>query len=130
MQAGRRRQLLVATVGFDLGGAEAQGHAADADVVLAGRQSDDGRLPVVPDLSGDLAGGAYASVAAAPAGGDAVPIASYDLQGGTLLGGALLRDQAGILILGAIAPDRCFLFPQKSNISGALGRCLGAARAA
>lgn len=106
------RGLVIAVLALDLGGAEAQGHAADADVVVLGGVADDAGLAVVAYLGGDLAG-----AAADARGRAALRGAREDLLVGALLRGTLLGEQPRVFVLGPVAPHGRLLLPQQRHIA-------------
>jgi len=105
--------VVVAALTLDLGGTKSHGHSSYSNVVLARCVSNDGRLAVMPNLGGDLAGGADAGVSTASGGAAGT---SDNLEVGSHLGGSLLGSQAGVLVLRPIAPYGRLLFPQQGDI--------------
>lgn len=96
--------VVVAAVAVNLPSAEAERHTTDADVRLAGGIAHDRSL-AVSNLSGHLGGGEAGLSTACVVAGD-------DLEIRTHLSGTLLGDDAGVLVLGALAPDGGFLLAQ------------------
>ena len=115
VQASHGEVVVVAVLALDLGGAQTQGHAADADVIVLGSVADDAGLAMMSYLGGDLAG-----TAAQTGGGAAVGGASEDLLIGPLFRGALLSGYPRIFILGSIAPYGGLLFPEQRDITHGL----------
>lgn len=105
--------VVVAAVAVNLAGAETHGDTADTDMRLAGSVADDGGLAVA-NLAGDLVGGSQSSLGTARVAGD-------DLEVGTHLGGALLGDDAGVLVLGALAPDGGLLLAEEGDVAVGAG---------
>lgn len=114
--------VVVAPVAVNLSSTEAKRNAADTNVRLAGCIANDLGLAAVPNLAGDLGGGEARL-------GASRGVAADNLEVGTHLGGTLLSDETGILVLGALAPDRCFLLAEEGDVAAAAALCGdGAAR--
>lgn len=100
----------------DLGCTQAQGYSAAAQHVSITITR---RLlhAVVPDLASDSQ--TAAAQAAAGAGStNGVATATRDFSCGSYLGGFLLSEDSRVFVLGAVAPDGCFLLAHESDVAG------------
>lgn len=123
--------VIIAVLALNLGGTQPHGNTADANVVLSRSIAHDCGLPVVADLGGYLASSTDAGTrSAAGRGGEAGggSLAADDLEGGAHFGGALLGQEAGVLILSAVAPDGSLLLAEKGDVARRLGAATARAR--